>query len=243
MFRGGLCFGRGGGRNGPFGLGRLRNASEIEVLFHGDAGLRRIMRANRTVDLTVHLRRLLEIQSIDNSFAAVFVKIGGYGLHKCAKDWVSRRPGNRPMKPNVMNEVLVRIGERGIHLRNLFRKFSDMFICSAFRRKSSHIGLKHQARLKHLPRKESMESAKDRKGAGIERRRTRGHERPCAMAAFEDAHRRKKTDAGAEARAADFELAGKLALGRETVSRFDLAAADESADMLDDLHGEVTMGS
>jgi hypothetical protein len=58
------------------------------------------------------------------------------------------------------------------------------------------------------------------------------------VAAFEDAHGGEEADAGAEAGTADLELAGEVALGRETVAGMDLSPADERADMFYDLHGE-----
>jgi len=61
------------------------------------------------------------------------------------------------------------------------------------------------------------------------------------MTALEDAHCREETDAGTEAGAADLELTGKFTLGRKAVARMDLTAADEGANVLDDLHGELTV--
>jgi hypothetical protein len=57
------------------------------------------------------------------------------------------------------------------------------------------------------------------------------------VAAFENTHGGEKTDAGAEAGSADLKLAGQLTLRGETVTRVDLTAADERANVLDDLHG------
>jgi hypothetical protein len=61
------------------------------------------------------------------------------------------------------------------------------------------------------------------------------------MAALEDAHGGEEADSGAEAGAADFELAGEFALRRKTVAWFDLTGGDEGADVLDDLHGELAV--
>jgi hypothetical protein len=63
------------------------------------------------------------------------------------------------------------------------------------------------------------------------------------VAALEDAHGGEEADAGAEAGTADLELASEFAFGRETVAGMDLAAADEGANMLDDLHGERAVAS
>lgn len=61
------------------------------------------------------------------------------------------------------------------------------------------------------------------------------------MAAFKDAHGGEKADTGAQAGAADLELARQLALGRKAVSGFDLARGDEGPDVVDDLHGELAV--
>ncbi len=68
-----------------------------------------------------------------------------------------------------------------------------------------------------------------------------GDEGSGAVAALEDAHGGEETDAGAKTGAADLELAGEFALGRKAVARVDLPAADEGADVLDDLHGELAV--
>jgi hypothetical protein len=62
------------------------------------------------------------------------------------------------------------------------------------------------------------------------------------VAALKDTHGREEADAGAKAGAADLELAGEFALGREAVAWFDLSGGDEGANVFDDLHGELAMG-
>jgi hypothetical protein len=61
------------------------------------------------------------------------------------------------------------------------------------------------------------------------------------MAAFKNTHCGEKADAGTEAGAADLKLTGKLAFGRKTVAGVNLTAANERANVLDDLHGELTV--
>jgi hypothetical protein len=61
------------------------------------------------------------------------------------------------------------------------------------------------------------------------------------VAALEDSHGREEADAGTEAGTTDLELAGEVALGRETVAWFDLSLGDEGADVVDDLHGELAV--
>jgi hypothetical protein len=63
------------------------------------------------------------------------------------------------------------------------------------------------------------------------------------VAAFENTHCGEKTNAGAEAGTADLELAGEFAFGGEAVAGVDFAAADEGANVLDDLHGELAVAS
>jgi hypothetical protein len=88
-----------------------------------------------------------------------------------------------------------------------------------------------------------MQCSEHRKRAGIKRRRTGGDEGPSAVAAFEDTHGGEEADAGAETGAADLELAGQLTLRGETVAGMNLTAADEGANVFDDLHGELAMAS
>jgi hypothetical protein len=63
------------------------------------------------------------------------------------------------------------------------------------------------------------------------------------MSALEDSHGREETDPGAETGAADLEFAGELALWRKAVAGMDLTAADEGANVFDDLHGELAVTS
>jgi short subunit dehydrogenase-like uncharacterized protein len=61
------------------------------------------------------------------------------------------------------------------------------------------------------------------------------------VAAFEDAHGREEANACAKAGAADLELTGEFALRRQPIAGVDLTAADEGANMLNDLHGELAV--
>jgi hypothetical protein len=61
------------------------------------------------------------------------------------------------------------------------------------------------------------------------------------VAAFEDAHGGEEADAGAEAGTADLELAGEVSLGWEAVAGMNLSPADERADVLYNLHGELAV--
>jgi len=88
-----------------------------------------------------------------------------------------------------------------------------------------------------------VEDAEDGEGAGVQGGRAGGDEGSCAVAALEDAHGGEEADAGAKAGAADLELAGEVAFGRETVAGLDLALGDEGADVLDDLEGELAVAS
>jgi hypothetical protein len=86
-----------------------------------------------------------------------------------------------------------------------------------------------------------VKDAENGEGAGVERGGAGGDEGSGAVAAFEDSHCGEEADAGAEAGAADLELAGELAFGRETIAGVNLAFADEGSDVLDDLHGELAV--
>ena len=117
-------------------------------------------------------------------------------------------------------------------------------MCSSVARSAASdgdVGFDDQAGLEHLPGEEAVEGAEDGERAGVERGRAAGDEGSGAVAALEDAHGGEEADAGAEAGAADLELAGELALGREAVAGVDFAGADEGANVLDDLHGELAV--
>ena len=219
----------------------LGDAGVVEVLLHGDAGLGGVVGADGAVDLAVHLGGFLEIRSVDDGLAAVLVEIGGDGLHEGAEDGVAGGAGDGAMEADVVDEVLLRIGKGGVHLGDLFGELGDVLVGGALGGQRGDVGLKDKAGLEHLPGKESMERSEDGKRAGIERGWAGGDEGAGAVAAFEDAHGGEEADAGAEAGAADLELAGELALGWKAVAGVDLAAADEGANVLDDLHGELAV--
>jgi len=88
---------------------------------------------------------------------------------------------------------------------------------------------------------EAVKSSEDGEGAGVERRWPRGDEGAGAVTALEDTHGGKESDAGAEAGAADLELTGEIAFGGEAVAGPNLARADESANVLNDVHGELAV--
>src|ERR1700738_2682385 len=102
----------------------------------------------------------------------------------------------------------MRISERRIHLRNLLGKLGNVLVSGAFSSQRSHVGLKNEARLKHLPGKKTMQCSEHRKRAGIKRGRPRRDKGSSAVAAFENTHCEEKTNAGPQAGAADLELAG-----------------------------------
>jgi hypothetical protein len=61
------------------------------------------------------------------------------------------------------------------------------------------------------------------------------------VATFEHAHGRQKADAGTETGTANFELAGEFTFRGKAITRMNFAAADERANVLHDLHGELTV--
>ena len=61
------------------------------------------------------------------------------------------------------------------------------------------------------------------------------------MAAFEYAHCGEEADAGTEAGAADLELSGEFAFGGRRSPGWTSPLADEGANVLDDLHGELAV--
>lgn len=141
----------------------LGDAGEIEVLLHGDAGLGGVMRANGAIDLAMHLRGFLEINCVDDGFAAVLIEIGGDGLHEGAEDWIAGGASDGAVESHIVNKVLVRIGKRGIHFSHFFSKLRNMLVGRTLRSQRSDVGFKDKPRLKHLPRKKSMERAKNGK--------------------------------------------------------------------------------
>ena len=62
------------------------------------------------------------------------------------------------------------------------------------------------------------------------------------MADIHDAHGGEVADAGAEAGAADAQLAGELALRGNAVSGLQFAGFDQAADVVDHPHGHVGVG-
>jgi hypothetical protein len=88
-----------------------------------------------------------------------------------------------------------------------------------------------------------MKGSEDGEGAGVKRGGPGGDEGSGAVTALEDTHGGEETDAGAQAGPADLKLAGEFALWWETVAGVDFAAADQRANVLDDLHGERAVAS
>ena len=226
---------------GGFVLRCLGHAGLVEVLLHGAAGLGGVVGADGAVDLAVHLGGLLEVLGVLDGQAAVVVEVGGDGLHEGAEDGVAGGAGDGAVEADVVDEVLLGVVEGGVHLGDLFGELGDVLVGGALGGEGGDVGLEDEAGLEHLPGEEAVEGSEDGEGAGVERGRAAGDEGSGAVAALEDAHGGEEADAGAEAGAADLELAGEFALGREAVAGVDLAAGDEGADVLDDLHGELAV--
>ena len=135
------------------------------------------------------------------------------------------------------------IVERGVHLGDLFGEFGDVLVGGALGGERGDVGFEDQAGLKHLPGQEAVERAEDGERAGVERGRAAGDEGAGAVAALEHAHGGEEADAGAQAGAADLQLAGEFALGRQAVAGVELSAGDEGANVVDDLHGELAVAA
>ncbi len=197
--------------------------------------------ADGAIDLAVHLGGFFEVDGVLHGLAAVLVEVGGDGLHESAEDGVAGGAGDSAMEADVVNEVLLRIRERGVHLGDLFGELGDVLVGCALGGKGGNVGFDDETCLEHLPGQEAVKDAEDGEGAGVERWRTSGDEGSGAVAALEDSHGGEEADAGAKAGATDLELAGEFSFGWETVARVDLAFADEGANVLDDLHGELAV--
>ena len=133
------------------------------------------------------------------------------------------------------------IGERGIHLGDLFGELGDVLVGGALGGEGCDRGLDDQARFEHLPGQEAVQRAEYGERTGVERGRSAGDEGAGAVAALEHAHGGEEADAGAQRGAADLELAGEFALGWETIAGMEGPAGDEGAHVVDDLHGELTV--
>jgi hypothetical protein len=147
------------------------------------------------------------------------------------------------METDVVDEVLLWIVEGGVHLGDLFGEFGDVLVGGALGGEGGDRGLEHKAGLEHLPGKEAVEDAKDGERVGVEGGRAGGDKGSGAVAALENSHGGEEADSGAKARAADLKLAGEFALRGEAVAWSDLTGGDQGADVLDDLHGELTVRS
>src|SRR5206468_12930538 len=131
--------------------------------------------------------------------------------------------------------------EGGVHLGHFFGEFGDVLVGGALGGEGGDGGLEDEAGFKHLPGEEAVEGTEDGEGAGVEGGGAGGDEGSGAVAAFEHTHGGEEADSGAEAGAADLELAGEFALGREAVAWFHITGGDERAYVLDDLHGELAV--
>ncbi len=172
---------------------------------------------------------------------AAVVEIGGDGLHERGEDGIAGGAGDGAVEADVVDEVLLRIAERGVHLGDLFGELGDVLVGGAFGGQGGDVGLDDEARLEHLPGQEAVQRAEDGERAGVERGRAGGDEGSGAVAALEHAHGGEEADAGAEGGAADLQLAGEFAFGRKPVAGVHLAGGDQAADVLDDLQGELAV--
>src|ERR1017187_6684621 len=105
-FGGGIGGGVGRGLRGV-GFRGLGHAGEVEVLFHGELGLRRVVGADGAVNFAVQLGGLFQVLGVFDGEAAVVVEVGGDGLHQRAQDRVARGAGDSAVEADVMDEVLV----------------------------------------------------------------------------------------------------------------------------------------
>ena len=94
-------------------------------------GLGRVVGADGAVDFAVHLGGFLQVLRVGDGEAAGVVEVGGDGLHQRGEDGVAGGAGDGAVEADVVDEVLVGVGERGVHLGDLFGEFGDVLVGGA----------------------------------------------------------------------------------------------------------------
>ena len=232
--------GRGFFVRGPFhALGGLGHA---EVLLHEAARIGGPAGADRAVDFAVHLGGFAEVDGALDGFATLVVHGGGDGFHDGGEDGISGGLGDDAMEEHIVYEVLGGIFKGGKHLGDFLREQRVMLFSSALGGQGCETALKQDAGLEHLPGLKAVERAHEAERGFADVGRSIGYEGADAVANLHDAHGGEIADAGAEAGAADLEVAGELALGREFVAGLERATFNQGANVVDHLHGSVRFG-
>ena len=212
------------------------------MFLHQSARFKGIARANGAVDLPVHLGGFAQVDGALDGFEALVVHRRGDGLHEGGENGIAGGLGDDAVKEHVVDQVIGRVIHGGEHLGDLFGQRGVVLLLAAVGGQRGQTAFQNQSRLEHLPGLKAVQRAHKTDRGLAECGRAVGNEGSHAVAHLHHSHGHELTDAGAQAGAADFERARKLALRGNFVSGLQVAALDERADVVDHLHGPVGIG-
>lgn len=229
----------GGGWDGLLCLGGLGHG---EVAFHEGAGLGGIAGGDGAGEVAVELDGLTEIAGLVDGLAAFVVEGGDDGFHHGGKDGIAGGLGDDAVETEIVEEEGDGIVDGGGHLNDFGGEGDEVLFAAAFGGESGELAFDDAASLEHLPGLKVVEGAEEREGGLAQFGRAVGDKGADAVANIENAHGDEIADAGAEAGAADAELAREFALGRDAAAGLQRSGLDQGTDVMNDAHGHVGVG-
>ncbi len=141
------------------------------------------------------------------------------------------------MKTNVVDEVLLRIIQRSVHLSDLFSHYGQVIGLSMLSRESSKPHLEQLARFKHFIGCEAVKLGEHSQWLTIQRRRTFSDISAGAVARCQDANSGEKSQPMPQAGSADSQALRQFTFWWQPITGFEGALADHIPNLNDDLFG------
>src|SRR5215831_609420 len=99
-----------------YGKGAL---SSQNVVAHGSAGFLWLLRTNSAIDATMELERFAKVVGALDGVAPPLVHHFGNHLDECRQSRVAGCRSHSPVKEDVVDQILLRVIDHGVHLRQL----------------------------------------------------------------------------------------------------------------------------
>ena len=186
------------------------------MIVHGEAGGRRVVRANRTIDLPMCFGGVSEISvsRTRRGLATAFVVKRRHHLDESRDDWIGRTLGHGAMERDVVDEKALGIGHAREEARDFFRHGRKLLRGRSLRREPCRLDLQDSTRFVHLIARKAMQRRKQTERLGSEDRRSGRNVGARSMSRLHDTERSQRAQSCPHRRPAHTYLHRERALGR-----------------------------
>ena len=181
--------------------------------------------ANRLIDAPMRFRDRPQVAAAIRGLAALLVEQRRNHFDDGGEDGIAGGGADRGVEADVLDEERLRLLARGEHPADRVGDRRQLLGGATLGRHPGDADLQRSPRLEHLGPREPVQGRQQAQGFAVQDRRAVGDEGAGAVADDDQALGRQGLQAGADAGAADADLADQLTLGRQALSGTELPPA------------------